>query len=272
MDYNYLNLNNIQLAYLDQNTDSEKIIFFIHGNSVSSSTWKEQFNNQLFQDYRLIAIDLPAHGESDASAHPFLDYNIPGLGSIMATAIRVLAGSHPYLLVSLSLGTCILAEALEFGLHPQGIVLAGSCIVGGEYTLDKVIKPNTNVHVVFTEQSPENEVREYAKEVMLSNDRVEEFVSDYYKVKPLFRSHLMSSIQDQKYNDHIELITATQKALLVVFGKDEQIVNADYLDDAPLNLWRDTIFKLPGASHLLHLDQPEAFNQLLIDYVSDVMA
>jgi len=48
------------------------------------------------------------------------------------------------------------------------------------------------------------------------------------------------------------------------------IVDPDYLDDAELNLWKDSIFKLPSASHLVHIDQPKAFNRLLADYANNV--
>lgn len=268
MKQKFIEIAGFKLAYVDSNEDQGNIIFFIHGNSFSSQSWKAQLESDLLKDYRLIAIDLPGHGDSDAAANPAADYSIPGLAAIVAAAIKVLAGKNPYLMTAISLGTNVLAESLAFDLHPEGIVLAGSCLVGGKYTLNSFAYPNTHIHVVFTEQAPEGEVRQYAAQVM-TNDKeaiVDEFVADYYRVKLPFRSALMNSIQEQQFNDEIELITSVDKPILMIFGKDEQIVNPDYLDDAPINLWNQKIYKIAGASHLVHSDQPEEFNRLLSGY------
>lgn len=274
MNKKFITVAGTKLAYLDKNEDKENIIFFIHGNSLSSHSWTPQLNSERLKDYRLIAIDLPAHGDSEAAPMPEADYSIPGLGAIVAAAISSIAGTSPYLMAGLSLGTNILAESLAFKLSPSGIVIAGSCLVGGKYTLDNFAYPGTNVHVVFTEEAPEDEVRKYASQVMMSQSKTDtdEFVANYYKVKLPFRSSLMNSIQQGKFSDEIRLIAVMDKPVLMVFGKDEQVINPDYLDDAPLKLWNKTIYKLPGAGHLVHLDQPEAFNQLLSDYAVNIFS
>lgn len=271
MTQKFIRVANCRLAYLEKNSTAQNTIFFIHGNSVSSRSWKAQLNGEGLQDYRLIAIDLPAHGDSEVSADPDADYSIPGLGAIMAAAIKALTTGAPYILAALSLGTNILAESLAFDLQPAGLVLAGSCLVGKKHTLDKFVYPDTNVAVVFTEQAPQNEVRLYASQVMINNDEslLDDFVADYYQVKLPFRSLLSSSIQEQKYNDQIALVHSADKPVLVVFGKEEQVINPDYLDDAPFPLWQNTIFKIPGASHLVQADQPEEFNKLLAEYAAD---
>lgn len=265
-------INRIELVYFEVNSDAKETIFFIHGNSVSSISWKKQLSSELLNAYRLVAIDLPAHGDSGASSNEEHDYNLAGFGLIMANAIKELAGDKPYLLAGISLGTNILAEALAFDLHPMGIVLGGSCIVGGAYTVNSFVMPNTNVHVVFSAQSSLNEVSQYASQVMLSTeeDDVNDFISDYYRVKVPVRSTLADSIGKQQYSNEIALIKSIHKPVLLIFGKDELIVDPDYLDDASLNLWKGLIFKLPGASHLVHIDQPEVFNSLLADYAKDM--
>lgn len=274
MEQRIITVSNIKIAYLIKNESAKDIIFFIHGNSVSSRSWKKQLDSELLSNYRLIAFDLPAHGDSGASTNPEQDYSLPGLGLIVANAIKALADNDAYVLVGLSLGTNILAEALAFDLKPAGIVLAGSCIVGGKYTIESFVKPDTNVHVVFTEQSPKTELRKYASEVMFAPDAIdiEEFISDYYRVKSYFRSCLNTSLQQQNYSNQIALVQNINKPILLIFGKDERIVNPDYLDDAPFNLWHKTIFKLSRASHLVHIDQAGEFNRLISDYAKDMLS
>jgi len=268
----FITISNINLVYLVKNPEKENIVFFIHGNSISSRSWNAQLNSELLKNYRLIAIDLPAHGDSDAVRNPVTDYSVQGLGAIIAAAIHSLAGKSPYMVAAISLGTNILAESLAYDLQPEGIVLAGSCLVGGKYTLNSFAYPETNVHVVFTEQAPENEVRKYASQVMKNDSEIfiDEFMADYYLVKSPFRSALMNSIQEQQFSNEIELVASVNNPILMIFGKEEQIINPDYLDHAPFNLWNNTIYKIPNAGHLVHSDQPEEFNRLLSEYAADI--
>ena len=99
-----ITVKGIQLSYLVQNETAENTIFFIHGNSISADSWKKQLNSELLRAYRLIALDLPAHGDSDASLHPDEDYNLPGLAAYIAETVRQLVPKQPYILAGLSLG------------------------------------------------------------------------------------------------------------------------------------------------------------------------
>lgn len=111
MKQKLINVFDINLAYLEKNEDKEHIIFFIHGNSASANSWNAQLNSHILRDYRLISIDLPAHGDSEGSSNPTADYTVPQMGKIVAAAIQSLAGENPYLLAAISLGTNILAES-----------------------------------------------------------------------------------------------------------------------------------------------------------------
>jgi pimeloyl-ACP methyl ester carboxylesterase len=78
------------------------------------------------------------------------------------------------------------------------------------------------------------------------------------------------SIQRQQFSDEIGLLQQLDLPLLIIFGKDEKVVDPDYLDDAPLKLWQNMIYKIAGASHLVNIDRPEEFNTLVASYAVDM--
>lgn len=39
---------------------------------------------------------------------------------------------------------------------------------------------------------------------------------------------------------------------------------------APINLWKKTVYKIPGASHFVNIDAPEAFNKLVAEFAKDM--
>lgn len=61
--------NTINLAYVDEGSGSETIIF-IHGLGSYLPAWKHNIES-LKDNYRCIAIDLPGYGKSSKGVHPF---------------------------------------------------------------------------------------------------------------------------------------------------------------------------------------------------------
>lgn len=261
------------ISYVEANEYKQVTLFFIHGNSLSANTWFKQLDCKSLCSYRLIALDLPGHGHSSGDSDN-TDFSLPSLGSIVAASIKQLKGNQPYFLIGHSLGTSILAEALKHELKPIGIVLASSWIVGSGITVQNFIKPDTNVYVVFSDRPRKAEIEIYAKQVRFFDDDEKEisvFVDDYQKVTNGFRTALGESIRQMKYNDQISLLKGTNLPILCVFGVNDQIIRADYLDSMGLSLWQDALFKLSNAGHLLHQDEPDPFNALLINYIRDCL-
>jgi len=265
----FITLNAIPIAYQIIHPQARRTIFFIHGNSGASNAWQKQLDDPIFSNYRLIAFDLPAHGQS---GFPHVeDCTLPRLAQIMSEAVTALAGDASYMLVGVSLATNIIAEMLYYHLTPAGIVLAGPCIIGDRITMEQIAKPHTHVGVVFTDEASPDEVLQYAGETSLSREASDAtlFIKNYEAVQKPFRSLLAQSIAAQKVSNEIALLQQQAIPLLIIFGKDEKIVHPDYLDDVVLPVWNDTIYKLPGASHLVPIDQPQSFNRLLAAYAAE---
>jgi len=271
-NHSFIQVKGIEIAYLEKNRNAGKIIFFIHGNSISKRSWRKQYNSELFSSYHLIALDLPGHGHSGKADNPGQTYDLISLASIMSEAVEQLHNSKPYLLAGLSLSTNIITEMLAFSTRASGLVLAGACIVGKNYPLESFVKPGTHVGVVFTNDAPSDEVLLYAGETSLTTNQedIDIFLEDYNATDKTFRGALAASVAAEKYSDEVELLQQSNIKSLVVFGKDEKIVEPGYLDTAPINLWKNSVFKIEGAGHLVNIDQPEAFNELLKNFADEV--
>lgn len=267
----FITSKSVDLAFFEVTRESKKLVFFIHGNSSSAKTWKRQYADPLFSNYRLIFLELPGHGQSGGSTDPLNDYTLPALGATMAEAINKLADGLPYIIIAASLGTNIIAEALKFNLHPKGLVLVGPCITGGKYKFENMVKPGTAVSVVLTDNAPLNQVEQYASEIILDSDPLirQEFVNDYLKVKAQFRSSLAMSIQNNNYSNQIELVKSINVPVLIVFGREEKVIDPHYLNDSPFMLWNDEVIRLSNASHLAYIDQSKSFNLTVIEYLEN---
>jgi pimeloyl-ACP methyl ester carboxylesterase len=273
MDQKFISVNGIKISFLVKNNYREKpVIFFIHGNSNSSRLWIRQMQDDVFSRFRLIAFDLPGHGQSMSPSLTTEHFNVIAMGSLLAEAVNRLAGDDPYILAGLSLGTNVIAEMPAFDIRPKGICLVSSTIVGREIPPSSVTMPGAASKVFYDDNPGDLLINQFLEETTVKNSieerkRIED---DYRNVHPLFRSSLLKSISRELFTDEIETLKKLRVPLLCVYGKEERITSPELLDKISLNFWKNQIFKIPEAGHFLVLDQPRLFNRLLKEYASDV--
>ncbi len=263
-------INGRRLAWYEQNPNKERAIVFVHGNSSSSLTWRKQFSDALLGKYRLVAIDLPGHGASDGIPDQKAGSNLKTLAAVLIDALTALNLNSEVVVAGVSLGTNVVAEMVSAGFRPAGLFLAGPCVVGEGYGLDKVTLPGADPTAIFSDGVPDEIVRKYAQETSVSQDPedLEIFLKDYRRTQPLFRTHFFESLGLETYSDEVDALRQSGIPLGIVFGADERVVDPDYLNGAFDKLWNNTIYKIPGASHLVNVDQSVVFNRLLAAYMN----
>ena len=83
MDIKKINAGGQQIAYRES-SGTGPAVMLIHGNSASSLTFEAQLTGEFGQKYRVVAMDLPGHGESDRAADPASTYHMPGYAAVVA--------------------------------------------------------------------------------------------------------------------------------------------------------------------------------------------
>ena len=81
---------------------------------------------------------------------------------------------------------------------------------------------------------------------------------------------MFATVTQGSHSDEIGLLKKSNIPLLVIFGEEERAVNKNYLDNESLTLWKNKIFKIPQSGHFVNIDQPEVFNELLVEYAKDI--
>lgn len=110
----YAGRSNARTAY-ETHGRGEKAIVFIHGWTCNRSFWSRQVP-ALQNDYRVILVDLPGHGQSDA---PQIDYTIPYFADSVKAVLDD-AGVKRAVLVGHSLGFSISREVAR--KYPDRVV------------------------------------------------------------------------------------------------------------------------------------------------------
>lgn len=264
-----ITLNNITVSYLETGEEHLKTIIFIHGNSNSANLWHNQFSNPNWKDYRMIALDLPGHGQSSVAEN----YDLLSISSIVAEWINKVCKQKSYLLCGLSLGGNIIAEILPSLIHqPNGICLISSNPVGKNVKPEEVIADPLVQEVLFTENAAMPSVTSYLQKssINLEEQNQKELLKDYLTVDSIFRTGFPASIVSGKFSDEIAILKSVNVPIIAIFGDKDSIGVLELLERADLDLWKDQIQQIKDAGHLVVLDKPNEFNLLLSDFINDI--
>src|SRR5436853_4699182 len=97
----------------------------IHGNSCSGLTFRHQLESPLGEKYRLVALDLPGHGDSARAVDPQSTYTLPGYAAIIAGAAEQL-GLTDAVIAGWSLGGNVVLEASSRFPDAPGFLIFGA--------------------------------------------------------------------------------------------------------------------------------------------------
>jgi pimeloyl-ACP methyl ester carboxylesterase len=260
----------IIISYLEQNEASEHLLIFVHGTSTSAHFWQKQFDSPELSSYHLVAFDLPGHGQSHTLG--WEQYNFPYMSKLLAAATQKLFDKRPYVLIGFSSGANVVAEMLPYNVSPCGIVLLGPTVLGERYTLQDIFKGEADMTALFVEQAPDETIYQFINDASCSPNSEDKhaFVTSYKSAHPPFRPAVLEAYNKGIFCDDIKLLQQTAIPLLICFGAEDRLVKPDYLDEAPLSLWNNQIYKLDRANHFVSIDQPVIVNALLQQYARDV--
>ena len=242
----WVTMDGNKVRYTDTGGDAKNAIVFVHCWMCNSEFWREQVG--AFPQYRVIALDLPGHGESDK---PKMEYTIEHFARSVE-AVMDDAGVKKAVLVGHSMGTPVTRRFYE--LYPKKTL----AIV----TVDGALIP----------MGPREEIDKFFQP-MLANYRpsVATFLDGMLQptwpgVKPFIRSAMlatedhvgtsaMKNMIEDSFAQHgkIDVPVLAVMAPSPYWPKD---LDAQYKAVAP-----DIDFQMwTGVSHFLQLERPKEFN------------
>lgn len=277
MNPKFLQIGNQKIAYYESDcsslTCSSPAVVFIHGNSSSGCTFKNQLNSPLANKYRLIAIDLPGHGSSETAKIPKETYTLSGYAGIIETFTRQLS-LEDSVFVGWSLGGHILLEAAERLSEATGFVILGTPPISTPSDFAEAFLPHPAGEFLFKGGLSEKEIDVFAASCFCPEDPQisSSLKNDIRQADPKAREYFGKSIMQGNFTDEIEITSNLKTPLAIIHGEKDQLINISYLLKLRVpSLWRKEPQIIAGASHTPHLEQPEKFNMLLIDFIQDAI-
>jgi pimeloyl-ACP methyl ester carboxylesterase len=245
-------------------------IVLVHGNSTSSRAFERQLEGPLGRTHRLVAIDLPGHGDSSFAADPARAYTLPGFARVLVEVVRRLELPHA-IFFGWSLGGHVLLEASGELPRAAGFAIMGAPPIGFPPAMDRAFLPLPALGVAFRGDPSEEERRQYQESLFAPGTPVPDlFAEDFRRTDPRVRSGLAASLAPGGYRDEVEIVGRLAAPLAILHGAQERIVNRAYFADLAIpSLWGGAVRLVPDAGHAAQWEAPAAFDALLAAFARD---
>ncbi|MCP5093941.1 MAG: alpha/beta hydrolase [Chloroflexi bacterium] len=260
-----------QIAYYES-SGSGPGVMLIHGNSASSQTFKAQVMGEFGKKYRVVAMDLPGHGESEQAVAPEKTYHMPGYAAVVAEVAQQL-GLTDGVFVGWSLGGHVVLEAHNLLPDAAGFVIFGTPPLAFPPDMDNAFLPNPAMGAAFAEELTQEQMSGFAAACLAPDCSLDlaPFVADIARTDGRARATMAASIAPDGYQDEVEIVKNLKRPLAILHGGQEQLVNADYISALEMpTLWRSAVQIISGAGHTPQTETPEAFGALLSAFVDEV--
>ncbi len=269
----------VRLNVVEAGNHTGRPILFIHGWSQSNLSWAKQFASPLAERFRLVALDLRGHGDSDKPAD--------GYGDSQAWA-----GDIGAVLDHLSLNGAVLAGWSYAGLIMNDYVrlygqqrLAGLCYIDAATDLgvDMPYKflgaswngllPTRQDSVAGTVFSENAEEVAKAMRMFLRGCFANPLPLDEEMMMLGFNLQCPSRVRAGLFNrtaENDDLLTQLTLPVLVVHGDADEVVNIETGRHISSTVKGASMSVYSGAAHAPFWEQPERFNAELADFVSSL--
>ncbi|HEX7777019.1 MAG TPA: alpha/beta hydrolase [Parvibaculum sp.] len=259
-----------RISWADTGSDGPAVLL-IHGNSACKEIFGRQLISELGLGYRMIALDLPGHGQSSDAPDPSRTYSIHGFADASMALLDGL-GVRQAVVVGWSLGG---HAALEMMARWSGTVAAW--ITGtppaGPADMGEAFLPSEHMALTFKDSFTDEEAAAYAHETIGGHaDDLHPWMIDACKrADGRFRPLVLQSAAAGLDLDGRKIAETSPLPLAVVTGGKEPFVNNAFLKTvAYRNLWDGKVHVLDGLAHMPFWEAPERVNPLLGRFLDEV--
>lgn len=258
------------INYRESDGTGTPAFLLIHGNSSSSRSYQRLMATSLGKTNRMVAIDLPGHGDSDRAVDPGAVYHMPGYAKAVVEVAQALNLTDA-VIVGWSLGGHIVLEAAPHLPDAKGFVIFGTPPLAFPPAMEAAFLPNPNVNSGFAPELTEDQMMAYVTDFFKpgTTDIPASFMEDIRKTDGQARATLGASIQPDGYADEVEIVRTMTQPLMVIHGAQEKLINGDYFASVEMpTLYGDKVQIIEDAGHAPHWETADKFAGLLANFIA----
>ena len=253
------------IAY-DQMGEGPPVVF-LHGIGGNRSNWHDQLPALAAAGFRAIAWDARGYGGSDDYDGPL---EFPDFSADLARLLDHLGVDRAHL-VGLSMGGRILQDF--YGRHGDRATTLTLCATMPGF--DKTLTPERRAEFVrlrkqplLDGKSPEEMAPAVAKSLLGPNTTDIHYQRLVASMAALHVESYIKTVEATVMFDHHVDLPAISSPTLLVFGGADQLAKPEVGERMHQQIPGSELRILAETGHLVNLEQPEAFNRIVLDFLA----
>ena len=250
-------------------------MLLLHGLGTSLITWQRNVAPLVDAGYRVLALDLPGHGDSDKPRT--LSYD-PISGANLLRQFLDLQEVERASLVGNSAGGLVVGQfSIAYPDLVDRMVLVAAGGLGREVCWylrlmsvpllgELIYQPGLQNPIdlskrIFYQEPP------FLKEVLPEMLRVRNMPGARYAAIQAVRSSInLLGLRKQQYI--LDQLTGLSKPLMAVWGEEDNIIPAVHAEEVRRAIPHSLVRVLPQCGHWPHMEKSDEFNDLLVQFFS----
>lgn len=274
-------LDSVQLAYTEAGSRGAETILLIHGLGGSRQHWQQNIPS-LSPEYRVLAVDLPGYGDSPLQAVPN-DSLLHFFSASLLALMDSLSIPKAHLVGHSMGGQLAMLFALKNPGRVQTLLLAAPAGIE-TFTEAQAQGLNAYARQAYPQKLPEAQIRQnYALNFYQMPEAAEALIQERLQLNesayfPTYAQVLIKAVEGMLQTPVADRLGALAHPVLIVFGEEDKLIPNRFLhpqlttravaEKAQQAIPDSELILLPEAGHLLMVEQSEAFNQALQNFLN----
>jgi pimeloyl-ACP methyl ester carboxylesterase len=254
----------IQLNVVETGNPKGRPILFIHGFSQCWRNWIRQMDSDLANDFRLVAMDMRGHGESDKPQDAYNDSKL--WADDVNAVIEDLNLDHP-VLSGWSYGPLVILDYIRHygernisGIH----FVSGLTKLGSDEAMS-VIKPEL-LRLVPDFFSTDKQEGTRSLESLLSLCFLQKPSDDDFNSMLEYNVSVPSYVRQALFSrsfDNDDLLPKLRKPVLITYGVHDRVLRSILIEQQKVSVNHAQVHIMENAGHAPFWDDASNFNQRL---------
>ena len=246
-------------------------VLLIHGSGASRKVFARQFESPFAATHRLIAFDLPGHGQSSDASEPSSVYSLPSLAAVAGQILDRL-DIRRAAIYGWSLGGHVAIELAS--IHPAvaGLMLSGAPPVA-KGLLEMLRGFHTNWDMLLASKRVYSERDASRFERLCFGDTGDpSFLQDILRADGRLRSAVSRGMMTGEGVNQKRVVENAEFPVAFVNGENDPFIRLGFFNtlDCP-SLWERPSVR-EGAGHAPFWERPDAFNSIFSRFLDAVSA
>lgn len=246
-------------------------VLLIHGSGASRKVFARQFESPLAATNRLIAFDLPGHGQSSDARDPSTAYSLPGL-AILAGQVLDRLGIGRAAVYGWSLGGHVAIELAS--IHPAvaGLMLSGAPPVAkGLLEMLRGFHANWDMLLASKKIYSERDASRFER-LCFGETGNPSFLQDILRADGRLRNAVSRSMMSGEGANQKRVVEDAEFPVAFVNGENDPFIRLGFFNTLNCaSLWEEPIV-VEGAGHAPFWERPDAFNPIFSRFLNEVSA